>query len=346
MTNLTKHTQRHRSTTLPFKYRDTGLDFDLDEYSVDGSKPKELDLKAGQTEVDLTQTLPSPEDEGADDWEKVTLFGRLNVPEETVEAVFPEQERDDPPAKLYVAVRCHETIYRDKTVVSDEPTAPDSYNATVRIPKEMVRGTVELRPYLVRTEDGPTDGRYAGKKNFRLASGTIYSVVVDHPPGEQPPAIDGEEVSFSRTPHLPEGDKLYYLDFRNESRPKLWINSDHPRITDILQSQGSVGAEARMRDVILDEISYGVWSQLIVRAACAIDEDGDVEHEWQQTVVDTFARNLYEVDDVSEAAHMLRADVSDPEALPHLMDRIDRELQEYIDPRTQLINLMEEGLRI
>ncbi|AQL44444.1 hypothetical protein BV210_02545 [Halorientalis sp. IM1011] len=343
---MTKHTQRHRSTTLPFKYRDTGLDFDLEEYSVDGSKPKELDLKAGQTEVDLTQTLPSPEDEGADDWEKVTLFGRLNVPEETVEAVFPEQERDDPPAKLYVAVRCHETIYRDKTVISDEPTAPDSYNATVRIPKEMVRGTVELRPYLVRTEDGPTDGRYAGKKNFRLASGTIYSVVVDLPPGEQPPAIDGEEVSFSRTPHLPEGDKLYYLDFRNESRPKLWINSDHPRITDILQSQGSVGAEARMRDVILDEISYGVWSQLIVRAACAIDEDGDVEHDWQQTVVDTFARNLYEVDDVSEAAHMLRADVSDPEALPHLMDRIDRELQEYIDPRTQLINLMEEGLRI
>jgi hypothetical protein len=28
------------------------------------------------------------------------------------------------------------------------------------------------------------------------------------------------------------------------------------------------------------------------------------------------------------------------------MERIDRELQEYIDPRTQLINLMEEGLRI
>jgi len=28
------------------------------------------------------------------------------------------------------------------------------------------------------------------------------------------------------------------------------------------------------------------------------------------------------------------------------MERIDRELQEYIDHRTQLINLMEEGLRI
>jgi len=343
---LTKHTQRHRSTSLPFKYRDTGLDFELKEYSVDGSKPEALDLKPGQTEIDFTQKLPSSEEGETDDWEKVTLFGSLDVPEETVESVFPESERDDPPARLYVAVRCHETIYRDKTIVSDEPTPPRSYHATVKIPKEMVRGTVELRPYLVRAEDGRTDGQYAEKKNFRLASGTIYSIVVDLPPGEQPPAIDGEEVSFSRASHLPEGHKLYYLDFRNENRPKLWINSDHPRITDILQSKGSVGAEARMRDVILDEISYGVWSQLIVRAACAIDEDGDVEYEWQQTVVDTFARNLYEVDDVSEAARRLRADVVDPESLPHLMERIDRELQEYIDPRTQLINLMEEGLQI
>jgi hypothetical protein len=343
---LTKHTQRHRITTLPFKYRDAGLDFELEEYSVDGSKPKELDLKPGQAEVDLTQTLPSPKDEGSNDWKKVTLFGRLDVSEEVVEDVFPESERDEPPAKLYVAVRCHETIYREKAIVSDEPTVPGSYNATVKIPKEMVRGTIELRPYLVRTRDRTTNGQYAGKKNFRLASGTIYSVIVDLPPGEKPPAIDGEEVSFSRAAHLPGGDKLYYLDFRNEKRPKLWINSDHPRITDILQSRGSVGAEARMRDVILDEISYGVWSQLIVQAACAIDENGDVEYEWQQTVVETFARNLYEVDDVSEATHKLRADVAHPEMLPHLMERIDRELQEYIDPRTQLINLMEEGLRI
>lgn len=343
---MTKRTQRHRSTTLPFAYRDRGLEFELEEYSVDGKKPADLDLKAGQTEIDLTQTLPSWEAEDSDVWEKVVLFGRLSVPEETIDAVFPESERASPPAKLYVALRCHETIYRDRVMVSEPPTTAGTYNVTIRVPREMVRGTVELHPYLVRSEDGTTEERYAGKRNFRLASGTSHSLVVDLPPGESPPAIDGEEISFSRASHLPEGDKLYYLDFRNESRPKLWINSDHPRITDILQSRGSVGAEARMRDVILDEISYGIWSQLIVQAGCAIDENGDVEYEWQQTVVDTFARNLYDIDNVSEAALKLRAEIDDPDSLPHLMGRIDRELQEYIDPRTQLINLMEEGLRI
>ncbi|WP_225308167.1 hypothetical protein [Haloarcula sp. CBA1131] len=179
-----------------------------------------------------------------------------------------------------------------------------------------------------------------------MASGDIYRAIIDRPPGEQPPAIDGEEISFSRASHLPGGDKLYYLDFRNESRPKLWLNSDHPRITDVLQSRGSVGAEARMRDVILDQISYGIWTQLILRTGSAIDEEGETEHEWQETVLETFARNLYDVDDLEEAKHELRSDLEGTDSISHLMELIDRELQEYIDPRTQLINLMEEGLRI
>lgn len=341
---MTRHTQRHRSTTLPFAYRDSGIEFELESYSVDGKKVQDLDLKPGQREIDFTQSLPPSED--SEDWEKVVLFGQLDIPETTIEHVFPEWERKEPPAKLYVTVRCHETIYRERTIVSEKRTGAGSYDVSVSIPKDVARGTVELRPYLVRSEDGPVNERYAGKRNFKLASGKIYSVVLDLPPGEKPPAIDGEEISFSRAAHLPDGEKLYYLDFRNTSRPKLWINSDHPRITDVLQSQGSVGAEARMRDVILDEISYGVWTQLIVRAGCGIDEDGDVEYEWQQTIIDTFARNLYDVDEVSEATHKLRAEVEDPTSLPHLMERIDRELQEYIDPRTQLINLMEEGLSI
>ena len=46
------------------------------------------------------------------------------------------------------------------------------------------------------------------------------------------------------------------------------------------------------------------------------------------------------------SALALRRDVRDPKALPELMSRIDVELQEYLDPRSQLINLMEEGLQI
>jgi hypothetical protein len=101
-----------------------------------------------------------------------------------------------------------------------------------------------------------------------------------------------------------------------------------------------------MRDVILDQVSYGVWVQLLVRAGSVLDAKGEVEHEWQEMVLQTFARNLYGTGDLDEATHRLREELSDPQTLPHLMQRIDSELQEYLDPREQLIHLMEEGLQI
>lgn len=343
---MPQHSQRHRSTTLPFNYRESGLSFDLDTYSVDGGEKTDIDLRPGQGEIDIAPALAPAEDEKVPQWEEVTLQGELEISEETVEAVFPEDERSLPPAKLYVTVRCHETIYRSRVLVSESDTTPGTYEVEIPLRKDDLRGTVELRPYLVRTEDQDENREYATKENFRVASGKIYNVVLDRALDEEPPAIDGERIDFSQASHLPGGDKLYYLDFRNESRPKLWINSDHPRITEVLQSRGSVGAEARMRDVVLDEVSYGVWVQLIVRAGTAIDENGEVEHEWQQTVLETFARNMYGVSDLEEATRRLRSDLSETDALPHVIQRIDNELQEYIDPRTQLINLMEEGLQI
>ena len=345
---MSRRSQRHRSTALPFSYRDEGVDFELNSFAVDNGDRTALNLNPAQTEIDLASAVSSSDSGNEPDWETITLNGKLRLPEETVQAVFPQGERAQPPAKLYVTVRCHETIYRDRMVISEAPTTAGEYDVTLEVPKSTVRGTVELRPYLVRTESRPEDSsnEYADQKNFRVASGTLYYVVVDGPQDEERAAIDGEQVRFSQNAHLPDGNKLYYLDFRNEGHPKLWINSDHPRITEVLQSRGSVGAEARMRDVILDQVSYGVWVQLLVRAGSAVDVEGDAEHEWQEMVLQTFARNLYDTSDVSEATRRLRDDLSYPQTLPHVIQRIDSELQEYIDPREQLIHLMEEGLQI
>jgi len=335
-----RKSQRYRSTALPYAYRNDGLAFDIDGYSVDGEKPRDLELKPGQSHIPLP-----PNDEDAE-WETVELFGSLGVPESTVDAVFPTGEREAPPAKLYVTVQCHETIYRDRIVVEESPTAPGEYDLGIKLDRSDFRGEVELRPYLVRTESTESSGSYASDANVRVASGQIYTAVVDPDDGDHRAQIDGEEVSFTQSPHLPDGDKLYYLDLRNEASPKLWINADHPRITDVLRSDGSIGAEPRMRDVILDQISYAVWSQLILRAGTAVDNDGKVDHQWQRTVIESFAREVYDTDDIDDAALKLRRDVRDPESLPELVSQIDVELQEFLDPRSQLINLMEEGLQI
>lgn len=343
---MARHSQRHRNTSLPFRYYEEGLKFEIEHYSLDGRKPTPLDLAAGETTIDiapdsLSQSSPDPEA-----WDMADLYCTLEVSKDLITDLFPSDERDAPPAKLYVAVRCHETIYRDSVIVEDAPTTPGEYEVKIRLDWTDFRGSVELRPYLVRTAERDVGDSFASSRNAKVASGPRWEVIVDRWDDDEPPMIDGEEASFSRSDHLPDGDKLYHLDFRNESRPKLWINADNPRIADVLRSEGSVGAEPRMRDVVLDQISYGVWSQLIVRAATAIDRTGDVKHEWQQTVLEAFAIDLYGVDDVDDAKQLLRDDVRDPDGIGRLVTRIDSELQEFIDPRTQLINLMEEGLRI
>ncbi len=345
---MTQRSQRHRSTTLPFRYRETGINFDIDQYTIDGSKPRDIELKAGQSEIDLVPVLEEKYGTETEliEWSEIKLYGRLSITDETIEYVFPPEECESPPAKLYVALRCHETILRTRAEVTEPFDGSGTYEIAIRLERSDLRGAVELHPFLIRSKDGDSEGDYATSKNIRIAGGHSYRVIIDRVEHEEPTHIDGEEVRFSDVAHLPEGEKLYYLDFRNEKRPKLWINADHPRITNILQSKGSVGAEPRMRDVILDQIGQGVWTQLVIRAGAAVDDNGEVPHEWQRMVIDTFAPNLYAVDDPTEAALQLRADVENTENLPHFMERVDREVQEFLKPREQLINLMEEGLRI
>jgi hypothetical protein len=305
-------------------------------------------LRPGERTIDLApESLPG-EGPSNPDWNRAVIFGRLEIPDDVVEAVFPPEERNAPPGKLYVVARCHETIYRSRVAEWSPPATPRPREVEIVLNWEDVRGTVELKPYLVRATESEVDPdtNYATTPHVRVASGDRYEVVVDHWDADEPSAIDGEEASFSRADHLPDGEKLYHLDFRNEARPKLWLNADYPRITDVLQSEGSVGTEPRFRDVVLDQISYAVWTQLIVRTATSIDRDGNVEHDWQRNVLQSFARELYNVDDVTDAAHMLREDTTDPDGLARLVQQIDHELQEYLDPRAQLINLMEEGLQL
>jgi len=118
---VTRRSQRHRTTTLPFSYRDKGVDFDLDSFTVDDRERTALELNPSQTEINLASAVSSSDGSDEPDWSSITLHGGLRLPEETVQAVFPEEERAQPPAKLYVTIRCHGTIYRDRIVVSETP---------------------------------------------------------------------------------------------------------------------------------------------------------------------------------------------------------------------------------
>lgn len=338
---MTRRSQRLTQNSLPFRHDGDGLNFHVDRYRVDGDEWQEAGLSAHRRTLNVAD-LP--------EWERLDLSVKLELNLETVEHVFPEVERNDPPGRLYVAVHCHDTIYRDRTIVADGSTPAKVYGGdsevTLSVKRSMVRGEVEFHPHLVRASEREADDRYADTRIARLAGGDPFYVAVDDSAVDEPGLIDGEEAPFSSTDHLPGEDQLYYLDFRNDQRPKLWLNADHPRVTEVLAAEGSVGTEARLRDVVLDEVQYGVWTQLLLRAAAAVNADGETEYDWQETVVESFAPEMYELNDPTEAALRLREEARDIDTLGRLAGRVDAEVQSYVDPQTQIVKLLEEGLDV
>jgi hypothetical protein len=332
-----RNTQRIRRSALPYAYRDDGLVFGLDAVSIDGGKPKAVEV----SRANRRWQFPT------DDWEECRLFGTLELTDDVVDAVYPESERDSPPGALYVALRCRETIYRDRWMVESGTVEPGSYEVDMALQRDDLRGEVELRPFLTRgAERSSSNGDYASSAHARLASARPWTVLVDgggEADGEV--GLDVRVEPFANSPRLPE-DGLYYLDLGDPSDPLVVVNADHSRVVGVLQSEGSVGAEARMRDVIFDQIQYAVWTQLLLHAGAAVDATGRPQYEWQRTVLRIFARDLYGVDDTLEASRRLGRDLEDPTRIPDVMGRIDEVLQRYLRHRDQLINLMEEGLRI
>lgn len=335
--------QRLRRTSLPYPYRDRGLDLFIDQYRVDDEEPVRPQLAAGERTIDISGL-------DANSWDRLVLRGSITVPESVIDSVFAGDERSNPPGRLYVAIRCRETIFRDRTVAETDNgqiEGAGTYEVEIELAAGNLRGEVVVRPYLTRSMDAAeTESQFATTAGVRLASGDPWRVVVDSEHDSEGQMIDGEEASFSNQDFLPGEERIYYLDLRNADRPKLWLNNDHPRIVDVLRAEGSVGAEARMRDVVLDQIQRGVWSQLIVRAIADSDENGEPLHEWEQTVLEIFAPKLTGRNDVAEATINLRNELEDPKDSAELVGTIDDVLQDHLDPREQLIDLMEEGLRL
>lgn len=335
--------QKLRQTVLPYPYRGNGLSLQVEGYQIEDEQPVELDNERESSTVNLAVDESDP-------WERATLQGKVTLPEEVVESVYPPDERSSPQGKLYVAVRCPDSIYRDRVDIDASGTEggvnPGVHEVKIPLKSDRLRGEVQLLPFLVRSTEGDSDTEFATTPNVRLASGEPWTVVVDEEEESGNRLIEGEEAKFSEHDHLPGEKRLYHLDFRNVDSPKLWINSDHSRIVDILHANGSVGAEARMRDVVLDQIQQGVWSQLVVRAISDVDEEGEPRHDWERAVLNIFARDLTDEDNVSQASIQLREELDDPEGVAVLMERLDGSIQDYIDPRDQLINLVEEGLQL
>jgi len=336
MASRTRRTDRTRTESLPYVYARSALEFEVTTYSVDDSRP-------GKIEGDHDRELSL---ETWSDWETTTIKGTITIPEDVIDRVFPEPERDDPPGKLIITADCLNTHNRFGTIVTDgsdpETTIEAAeYDWEVNIEREEVMERVVLNAFLVRTEDGDHGTRYASYKGQRLADGWPWRVKID----ELEDWLGGHMVvrfkSFSDSPATVPDDNIYYLDKSDSEQPKVWVNSDHAPIKNTLSSGGYTGFRPRMRDVISDSIAHQIWVELLLWTASDVTEDGDWNHTWQQSIIEEIGTEIYDdLDDPVEIAKQLHTDINETENIPRLMSDIDEALQQYINPDESLNDMI------
>lgn len=328
-------TQQLRTTALPHPYRATGLDLTITGCTLDDER--EVEIESESQVIPLT-TLAK--------WQTATITGTIDVLTDVIKYVFPDDEQDAAPGKLFVAIRCRNTILRDQEIIEPDTVTPGEYEFEFDLNRNFIRGGVELQPYLIRaSERNPADGRYAAEAGTKLASDNYWKIEIDEselPEGLMRPIIE----NFSEHDGLPSGDHLHYLDLSEADRPRLYLNGDHGAIINVMGGGGTTGPAARMEDVIYDQIENAVWPQLIIRTATDINEEGETRHNWQDGVLEMFYDKLYDEDiDITEAALNLREDVREGDRLVSLTQSIDNAVQTKTEPPEQLVNLLEEGLK-
>jgi hypothetical protein len=281
-------------------------------------------------------------------FKSVDMDFTIEVPREVIDVVFPESERQQPPAQLILAVRCPKTRLRRTVVVAAGPLAATSFDATVALERAELRGNVEIVPFLVRTEASrSSEPGFASALGAQVASARPWEIRVDL---LRPPAgnyIEVNYVSFKEhgPPQFRFPDNLYQLS-SDKGTPTLWLNTDHPHIVEVLDSKGTFGVRARIREVLFDTISHSVWTRLFLKAASDARGGDDVPFEWEDAVLDTFLPKLYpEAKGRSSQLEALRDEIEAGD-LAQVLDRLDEVLQRRLETAKHANKLIVDGAKL
>lgn len=319
--------ERTRTESLPYVYARGGLDFVVTSYTVDDGGTGTID-EDNDRKLSL-ENLPG--------WETTTIRGTIEVSDSLIEQVFPEDERDEPPGKLIVTADCLNTHNRFGYEVVDAPIESEEYEWEIDIGRDEVRERVVLDTYLVRTEEGSHESnRHASYRGQRLAEGIPWRVQIDEPDDWLGGHMVVRFKSFSESATSVPEDNLYYLDRTDPEQPRVWVNSDHEPIKSALSSGGYNGFRPRMRDVISGTIAHQIWMELVMWTASDTTEEGEVEYDWQETVLAEIGGRMYDEENPIVIGQMLHEAVTEPENIPQLMEDINEAMQDYIGPQESL----------
>ena len=217
---------------------------------------------------------------------------------ETAALVLPSAEHGRPPVRLVAAAVDEAGWYRPSAVlVQGESGCAGRLDL---VPADAT-GEVELEAIAVRTADvgAGTDERFASRAGMRVASSAAVRVLTREPARVPGGALDVRWEDFGTSQH-PErkrrSDRIFHLETTSEP-PILWLNRANPDLVAVLESRGTRGPKAMVRDLVDQAIAMPVWYALVHAASLSVtrDEDGTatVREGWRRGLLARIAPRLH-----------------------------------------------------
>ena len=326
------------SQSLPHKYQNEALKFDVESFRLDGAP------LGDRGDLNQDDQFLSLVDEG--NWEVLELEGTITINQDTVEEVFPFNEWEETPGRLALVKENPLAMSRDRQILADSPIDGATHEFTLCINRDDHRGRVKIKPFLTRTKKGGSSGsKHASKVGARVADGLSWNIRLDE-------RDDGGSLlmpiieDFSDYDSFPNKKHIHHLSLEAPRNPQLYLNKEHPQVVEVLKNTGATGGPPRLRDVLYDYIEHSVWTQLLMQTARDISPDtGEPEYGWQEDVLDIFLDDLYPDLGDDEAAIQLAEDVRSHVDIPDLVQRIERAVHQQYNIPSDTTNLIEEAIQ-
>jgi len=321
-----------RERFLPYRYERFGLQLTPQRCVLDDAHTVAV-ADAGRHLVDLSEFS----------FREVQIDCTIEVPAELVARVVPPAERRAPPLRLLIADSCGETLFLDSVSIAQAIGATTRFDASIRLKRADVYGSVQITPHLARASDNPATGNgYAAHAGMRLASSRPWEIRLDQLRPSHGEFLDIRYTSFSAEDavQFQHQNNLYRLECHTPN-PILWLNADHAKVCEALDSNANVGRRAYMRDVFFDSVSYAVWLRLFLKSAHDAVATDELPYAWERAVLDRFLPALYpEQANYESQLGALREELSQDDE-SYIIERLDELLQQHIDLAKHMTKLAE-----
>jgi hypothetical protein len=292
-----------RAITLYPHYVSTALGLRLSDF-LDESQEQldfsEVEQIEGEEVIALRYDLSRPELP----WQDLSFRTVVTLSDEELGRVLAPTSDLEVDSALILSITCAVTRLRRRVVL--EQTRPGTWRGDVVLNRRDLKGTVMLRPLLVRRTELPSTDVAAQAELLTgaiIAEGREARLVVDPPVS----AIEGtlrvrwDDFRASKDPwRRDHSSELMYLEAYGD-RPTLWLNSRYAELKAALHSRSRQGPNAILRDMTAALYAQTAWLQLITAAlgSVILDEDNLEEpielHEehWKREALEDFLPRMY-----------------------------------------------------